>query len=159
VRNLLIAGIGGLVVRGTAAARLWSGDAGFTVAGNEVRVGIAPAGLWIGIGCLAMAAWMIWSSRVGKVRERERLLDTLTWRGDEQACSSVPPGDFALQLEPAVGVNAGQASSPGPRNPPASWVCRKIDDSELIFPLRIDRWSGQISMAGRSSTPNRETAR
>jgi arsenite methyltransferase len=84
VRNLLIAGIGGLVVRGTATARLWSGDAGFTVAGNEVRVGIAPAGLWIGIGCLAMAAWMIWSSRVGKVRERERLLDTLTWRGDEQ---------------------------------------------------------------------------
>lgn len=84
VRNLLIAGIGGLVVRGTAAARLWSGDAGFTVAGNEVRVRIAPAGLWIGIGCLAMAAWMIWSSRVGKVRERERLLDTLTWRGDEQ---------------------------------------------------------------------------
>jgi arsenite methyltransferase len=84
VRNLLIAGIGGLVVWGTAAARLWSGSAGFTVAGNEVRVGIAPAGLWIGIGCLAMAAWMIWSSKVGKVRERERLLDPLTWCGDEQ---------------------------------------------------------------------------
>jgi arsenite methyltransferase len=84
VRNLLIAGMGGLVVWGTAVARLWSGNAGFTFAGNEVRVGIAPAGLWIGVGCLAMAAWMIWSSRVGKVRERERLLDTLTWRGDEQ---------------------------------------------------------------------------
>ena len=84
VRNLLIAGIGGVVVWGTAAARLWSGEAGFTVARNEVRVGIAPAGLWIGIGCLAMAAWLIWSSRVGKVRERERLLDTLIWRGDEQ---------------------------------------------------------------------------
>lgn len=84
VRNLLIAGIGGLVVWGTAVAGLWSGSAGFTFAGNEVHVGIAPAGLWIGIGCLAMAVWMIWSSRVGKVRERERLLDTLTWRGDEQ---------------------------------------------------------------------------
>jgi arsenite methyltransferase len=74
VRNLLIAGIGGLVVWGAAAARLWSGYAGFTIAGNEVRVGMAPAGLWVGIGCLAMVAWMIWSSRVGKVRERERLL-------------------------------------------------------------------------------------
>ena len=84
VRNLLIAGIGGLGVWGTAVAGFWSGSAGFTFAGNEVRVGIAPAGLWIGIGCLAMAVWMIWSSRVGKVRERERLLDTLTWRGDEQ---------------------------------------------------------------------------
>ena len=84
VRNLLTAGIGGLVVWGTAAAHLWSGSAAFTIAGNEVRLGIAPAGLWIGIGCLAMAAWMIWSSKVGKVRERERLLDTLTWRGDEQ---------------------------------------------------------------------------
>jgi cyclopropane fatty-acyl-phospholipid synthase-like methyltransferase len=31
-----------------------------------------------------MAGWMIWSSRVGKLRERERLLDSLTWRGDEQ---------------------------------------------------------------------------
>ena len=103
VRNLLIAGIGGLVVWGTAAAGLWSGSAGFTFAG-KVRVGIAPAGLWIGIGCLAMAVWMIWSSRVGKVRERERLLDTLTWRGDEQvldldagagSCSSAPPGGSA----------------------------------------------------------------
>jgi arsenite methyltransferase len=84
VRNLLIAGIGGFIIWGTAKAHLWSGSAGFTVAGNEVHVGIAPAGLGIGVGCLAMAAWMIWSSRVGKVRERERLLDTLTWRGDEQ---------------------------------------------------------------------------
>jgi len=84
VRNLLIAGLGGFVIWGTAAARLWSGRVRFTLGGNEVRVGIAPAGLWIGIGCLAMAAWMIWSSKVGKVRERERLLDTLTWRGDEQ---------------------------------------------------------------------------
>ena len=66
VRNLLIAGMGGLVVWETAVARLWSGNAGFTFAGNEVRVGIAPAGLWIGVGCLAMAAWMIWSSRVGR---------------------------------------------------------------------------------------------
>src|SRR5262249_26783883 len=38
-----------------------------------------------GISLLAMAIWMIWSSRVGKIREREILLDRIKWRGDEQA--------------------------------------------------------------------------
>lgn len=84
VRNLLIAGVTGMLVWGSAALGLWSGVLRFAVGGTEVKVGLAPAGLGVGAGCLAMACWMIWSSRVGKIRERERLLDTLTWRGDEQ---------------------------------------------------------------------------
>ncbi len=84
VRNLMVAGVGGLLVWSTAAAGLWSGALEFAVGGTDVRIGLAPAGLGVGLGCLAMAAWMIWSSRIGKVRERERLLDTIAWRGDEQ---------------------------------------------------------------------------
>jgi SAM-dependent methyltransferase len=37
----------------------------------------------IGIGFLAVAAIMVWSSRVGKLKLRERILDKCTWRGDE----------------------------------------------------------------------------
>ncbi|HET9038675.1 MAG TPA: class I SAM-dependent methyltransferase [Gemmatimonadales bacterium] len=84
VRNLLIAGTTGILVWGAAALGLWSGVLRFTMGAIDLRAGVAPAGLCVGMGCLAMAAWMIWSSRVGKVRERERLLDTLTWRGDER---------------------------------------------------------------------------
>jgi SAM-dependent methyltransferase len=84
VRNLLIAAACGLGLWAAAAARLWSGTMRLSLGGNEVRILLAPAGLSIGLACLAMALWMIWSSRVGKLRERERLLDRVAWRGDER---------------------------------------------------------------------------
>jgi len=74
----------GLGLWAAAAAGLWSGTVRIPLGADELRVLLAPAGISIGVACLAMALWMIWSSKVGKVRERERLLDTLVWRGDEQ---------------------------------------------------------------------------
>ena len=74
----------GLGVWAGATAGLWSGTVRIPLGADELRVVLAPAGISIGAACLAMALWMIWSSKVGKVRERERLLDTLGWRGDEQ---------------------------------------------------------------------------
>jgi len=74
----------GLGLWAAAAAGLWSGTVRIPLGADELRVLLAPAGISIGAACLAMALWMIWSSKVGKVRERERLLDTLVWRGDEQ---------------------------------------------------------------------------
>lgn len=67
-----------------AAAGVWSGAVRIPLGADELRVVLAPAAVSIGAACLAMALWMTWSSKVGKVRERERLLDTLVWRGDEQ---------------------------------------------------------------------------
>ena len=84
VRNLLLAGAAGSILWLAAAARLWSGAVRVPLGGDTLRIVLAPAALSIGLTCLAMAAWMVWSSKVGKVREREQLLDTLTWRGDEQ---------------------------------------------------------------------------
>ena len=84
VRNLLLAGVAGLLLWLSAAARLWSGEIRLPLGGDTLRIVLAPAALSIGLACLAMAAWMVWSSMVGKVRERERLLDTLAWRGDER---------------------------------------------------------------------------
>jgi SAM-dependent methyltransferase len=84
VRNLLLAGAAGSLLWLAAAARLWSGTLRVPLGTDTLQVVLAPAALSIGVTCLAMAAWMAWSSKVGKVRERERLLDTFAWRGDEQ---------------------------------------------------------------------------
>jgi SAM-dependent methyltransferase len=74
----------GLGLWAGAGAGLWSGAVRIPLGADELHVVLAPAAVSIGATCLAMALWMIWSSKVGKVRERERLLDTLVWRGDEQ---------------------------------------------------------------------------
>src|ERR1035438_8243568 len=39
---------------------------------------------WPALGCTAMALWMIWDSKVGKMRTREQLLDHITWKGSER---------------------------------------------------------------------------
>lgn len=84
VRNLLVAAVVGLGLWASAAAGIWTGAVHVPLGGTELRIVVAPAAISIGATCLAMAIWMIWSSKVGKVRERERLLDTIAWRGDEQ---------------------------------------------------------------------------
>lgn len=84
VRNLLLAGALGLLIWGSAALRLWSGELVVgPIAGVALRFPAAGA-LWPGAGCTAMALWMLWSSKVGKVRERESLLDRITWTGRER---------------------------------------------------------------------------
>ena len=42
---------------------------------------LAWYGVFIGICLLAQTALMIWSSRVGKLRERDRIVDAVPWRG------------------------------------------------------------------------------
>ena len=42
-----------------------------------------------GLNCLANAVSMLWYSKVGKLRLRERLLDQIRWRGDEQVLETV----------------------------------------------------------------------
>src|ERR1043166_4376512 len=80
IRNLLLVAIIGLALWATVAAHLWSG----IVTIGPVRLALARMFLWPGIGCGAMALWMLWDSKVGKVRDRERLLDHVAWRGDER---------------------------------------------------------------------------
>ena len=84
VRNLGLAAGAGLGLWASAAAGLWSGAVRIPIGTDELRVILAPAGLSIGLACLLMALWMVWSSKVGKLRDRERLLRSLAWRGDEQ---------------------------------------------------------------------------
>jgi arsenite methyltransferase len=75
VRNLFLAGGAGLLLWASVAAGLWSGVVWI------FKVG--PMGFGVAIGCLGMGAYMFWSSRFAKVKEREQLLDRVEWRGDE----------------------------------------------------------------------------
>src|SRR5207247_238182 len=80
VRNLFIAAGAGLVTWITFKAHLWSGvlDLG------PLRFPLGRMGLGAALVCGFMGAWMVWDSKYGKVRERERLLDLLTWTGRER---------------------------------------------------------------------------
>ena len=84
VRNLLIAGVTGLLLFASKALGLWKAVLTFIVGGVIVRFPLASMGLFGGATCLGMALWMIWTSKVGKLHEREKLLDRISWTGDEQ---------------------------------------------------------------------------
>ena len=60
------------------------------------------------IGCLFGAGWMVWGSKVEKVRERDRLLDSLAWRGDE-AVLDVGCGRGLLLIGAAKRLTTGKA--------------------------------------------------
>jgi SAM-dependent methyltransferase len=84
VRNLFLAGACGLGVWALNSSGLWSGVLALPMPSEKVYFVLGPPGLSLGIGCSLMGAWMLWSGKVGKVRERERLLDRLTWKGNER---------------------------------------------------------------------------
>ena len=85
VRNLFLAGGAGLAFVLLDALGIWSGRLVLgPVGGVTILFPLASMGLWIGIACTAMGAYMAWSSRFGKVREREVLLDSVPWGGHER---------------------------------------------------------------------------
>src|SRR5437773_215753 len=75
VRNLVIGCAAGLVLWVLTITRIWSGV--ISIGPLAFQVGVM--GLICACICGGMAIWMIWSSKVGKIREREKLLDFLTW--------------------------------------------------------------------------------
>lgn len=82
VRNLLLVGAAGLVL----GACIMSGllPSVVTIPGTDIRVAILGMTLGPGIACAFTGAAMIWTSRIGKVRRRDRNLRAIPWRGDEQ---------------------------------------------------------------------------
>ena len=101
IRNLVIAAVAGLAVYGTSRAGLWSGALG--------PVRISGMGLSVGIGCAFMACWMLYDSKVGKLKERDRLLDRIPWRGDE-AVLDVGCGRGLLLIGAARRAGSGRAT-------------------------------------------------
>jgi len=105
VRNLFIAAAAGLLVRLSVAAHLWSGK--LTL--GPLDFNLAPMSVALALGCGFMGAWMAWDSKFGKVRERERLLNLLTWTGRERVLD-VGCGRGLLLIGAAKRLTTGTAA-------------------------------------------------
>ena len=101
IRNLFLAAAAGLVLFGTAAAGLWSGIL--------FHINLAGMGFWVAIGCAFMGFWMLYDSRVGKLKERERLLDLVALKGGEQVLD-VGCGRGLLLVGAARRLSTGRAT-------------------------------------------------
>jgi SAM-dependent methyltransferase len=76
VRNLLIVAALGVISLITRLLGVWSRQ--------DLIAVIARPLIGAGLSCGAMGLWMIYDSKIGKVREREQYLDKIAWRGDER---------------------------------------------------------------------------
>src|SRR5207244_7429705 len=59
--------------------------------------------------CTAMAVWMMWDSRVGKLRNRDRLLQKITWTGHERVLD-VGCGRGLMLIGAAKHLTTGKAT-------------------------------------------------
>lgn len=84
VRNLVLAAVASFLPALAAAAALWTGVMRIPLGGLDVRLVLVPMGVSIGLTCAALAVYKVWGGKVGKLHKRERLLDSLSWRGDER---------------------------------------------------------------------------
>ncbi len=109
VRNLLLAGGLCLALWATAAARLWPGKLTLHLGGGEIVFVLAPMGLTAGLALTAVGFWMLWSSKVGKLRDRDALLAHATWRGDEEVLD-VGCGRGLLLIGAAKRLTSGHAT-------------------------------------------------
>jgi arsenite methyltransferase len=65
--------------------------------------------IFIGLGFLIVAATMVWSSRVGKLKLRDQLLNDFSWRGDETVLD-VGCGRGLLFIGAAKRLKTGKAT-------------------------------------------------
>ena len=76
VRNLLIVAALGVISLITRLLHVWSRQ--------DLIAVVARPLISAGLSCGAMGVWMIYDSKIGKVRERDHYLDKIAWRGDER---------------------------------------------------------------------------
>jgi ubiquinone/menaquinone biosynthesis C-methylase UbiE len=84
IRNLLIAGVAGLLIWIAAWASGSSFQLVIPTGKSRLIFPVARMAGFAGLGCAAMGLWMLWSSKVGKLHEREKLLDQIRWNGAER---------------------------------------------------------------------------
>jgi SAM-dependent methyltransferase len=104
VRNLILVSVVGFIAWITAAAGWWSGR---VVAGHLIFP-ISRMAIWPAAGCGFMACWMIYDSKIGKVRDREKLLDRIRWTGAERVLD-VGCGRGLLLIGAAKRLSSGSA--------------------------------------------------
>jgi arsenite methyltransferase len=81
VRNLVLVSAAGLAAFISIALGFWSGRIPL---GGNVVLDVSSMTLAVGLVCGAMALYMVWSSKFGKAKQREKLLDRLAFKGNER---------------------------------------------------------------------------
>lgn len=130
VRNFAFAGISSLVLATY-----------FYFAFRADRPALAAAvvilGLVWGLWGLGSAGLMVWSSKVGKLRERDRILDEIPWRGDETVLDAgcgrgllLIGAARRLKTGSAVGVDIWQTGDQSGNSPEATLENAKIEGVE-----------------------------
>src|SRR6187551_162351 len=76
VRNMLIVAALGVISLITRLLGVWSRQ--------DVIAVIARPLIGAGLSCGAMALWMIYDSKIGKIRERDTYLNKIHWNGNER---------------------------------------------------------------------------
>lgn len=109
VRNLFLGSAAGFLLWGSAKLGWWSGTWIFHIGQETVDFGVADSGIGIGFALCFTALWMIWDSKVGKIRGRERLLQRLQWKGSEQVLD-LGCGRGLLLIAAAKRLTTGKAT-------------------------------------------------
>jgi SAM-dependent methyltransferase len=105
IRNLTIVGVGGPSLWFVVTFVIWRAHPDLP-RGVLVLAGI---GFNIGIVCIGMAIWMIWESKVGKLRTREQLLRRIEWKGTERVLD-VGCGRGLMLIGAAKRLSTGRAT-------------------------------------------------
>jgi SAM-dependent methyltransferase len=84
VRNLFLVAAIGLALWVATLTGLWSGEVQRRIGGINFILPLGHMGPWLCLSFTFTGVWMVWSSKVGKRRERERLLDRIAWSGHER---------------------------------------------------------------------------
>ena len=76
---------------------------------QSLAVSLANMGWWMGGTFLLVACVMLWGSRFGKLRLRDRVLESIKWRGDEQVLD-VGCGHGLMLIGAAKRLKTGKAT-------------------------------------------------
>src|SRR5713226_2628782 len=109
VRNLFLAAAIGLCLWASVSLKLWSGVVRLNLGAVTLIFPLGMIGLLCAISFSATGLWMIWSSKVGKVREREKLLDRIAWSGNERVLD-VGCGRGLMMIGAAKRLTTGKAT-------------------------------------------------
>jgi ubiquinone/menaquinone biosynthesis C-methylase UbiE len=130
VRNLALGGAAALLVAVAACARWIPRNVVWRPAENvSIAFPIAVMSFWTAAGLIAGALWMVWGSRSGKLHERDRLLDRIAWRGDEQVLD-VGCGRGLLLIGAAKRLQSGVATGVD------LWQAEDLSGNRPEVPLR-----------------------
>jgi SAM-dependent methyltransferase len=130
VRNLAIAGLAALLLALAPRMGLMPSEFVWRPAENVViAFPIAQMAGGSAAGFLFAAAGMVWGSRRGKLDEREKMLDRIPWKGDEQVLD-VGCGRGLLLIGAAKRLKSGRATGVD------LWQAEDLSGNRPDVPLR-----------------------